>query len=261
MGFQDLNGGPVQIFPPFYSFTIAAFALVTGSEEIAGRVVSLLAGIALPVLVYAIARQMYGLTVARIAAFLVAVSPFLIATSANVMTESLYLALLFGAIVLALRLLATFDWRDAAALGIAFGLAYLTRPEGVVIGVAVIASVGVFLIRKSARRALQVTAVAYCALAILAVPYALFISRELGKPAFEATSGMNAAIATQILRGMTYDQAARGIDSAGQPVGAEVETDLRGFPQPRCGSGSRSHSRSRRTKRTTSFGLWYPNGF
>lgn len=236
-GFTDVGGGPFP-FPasiprePLYGILILAVTTITGNEEFSGRIISIVAGAVLPIVVFSIGRCLFGRNCGLVAALIVATSPFLIELSVAVLGESLFLLLLFTALAFASRAVKSASGTDAAWAGILFGLAYLTRTEGIAVGVAVILTIGALLLRRGAPAGAAAAAVVAgtFALGIVASPYVVFVSHVYGRPAFEAESGMNGVIARALLHGATYEQAANAIAADGRPVGGELFADLRTIP-------------------------------
>src|SRR2546427_628085 len=86
-----------------------------------------IAGLALAV------RRVAGERVGLAAAAIAAVYPALFALDSTVRSESLYALLIALALLGAYRLVERPTWRAAAALGVAIGLAALTRGEGLLL--------------------------------------------------------------------------------------------------------------------------------
>jgi hypothetical protein len=127
--------------PPVYSLTVAAVAKYlpvaaftgpaqdAGAFELAGQIASALHGAATIPLVYLLARRVATRDVARVAAALAAVSPFMARFSARVMSESAYTFFFVLALLAGFRLLRARSIRAAAVFGLATGVACLNRPE------------------------------------------------------------------------------------------------------------------------------------
>ncbi len=220
-GYVGLYGHVEQAFPPLYPLAIAAAAaLFHTSPEGAGTIVSLVSGCLLVVAVAAAARIAYGERTAVFAAFIAASTPFLIALSTTVLSDAAFLALATAGLALGL---AANRWpRPAteAACGLAFGVAYLCRPEAVVLVAAFIAICAIQRLRRGLpREALRVFAVTGLAFAICIAPYAAFLSHETGRPAIEGKTAINFGIGRRVEAGQTYTAAAYGVDEALRPVG------------------------------------------
>jgi 4-amino-4-deoxy-L-arabinose transferase-like glycosyltransferase len=124
---------PTATHPPLYTFVIAAATKlgITGDE--AQRSLGCAFGAGTIALVGLLGRRVAGEAVALIAAGIAACYPLLIAADGALMSETIY------ALLIALVLLAAYRLRDApsarraAILGVAIGLAALTRPEALLL--------------------------------------------------------------------------------------------------------------------------------
>jgi len=121
-----------NVFPPFYPLVISIFHLVIPDVELAGRLVSLICGLLLICGFYVAAKKFIGSAKALWGAFFLAVHPYLIRYSAQVLSESLA-TLLFAATVFFFFVGYT-DKRGGSILfsGFLLVLTYLTRPEYIV---------------------------------------------------------------------------------------------------------------------------------
>ena len=170
-GFTN-SGYPELHFTPLYPIVAGLFHALTGNFETASNLAYALFGGLLVLPVFVIARRIYGLKTARLAAVLTAIFPALTVDVLywGSLTEPLYLLLVYGA--LALLLVALEDDRPGlfAAAGALLGLAYLTRPEAVVyFGVyAIVASV--WLLNTPALRPRRI----WFVLGAFALPFVLF---------------------------------------------------------------------------------------
>ncbi len=195
-GFSNVGAWPAWMKPerlpmpetfkePGYPWLIWRLKPLAGGDPFrAGQMVSLLGGLALPLLLVALARRMTGdRAVALLAGLLAAASPVLIAQSVRVMVDSI-----FPATVIAALLLAALHRREAplpparalaldAAAGVALGCAFLLRGGAliVVLPLAVLA----FTHRPPAR-AFAGLAVTLAAAAAAASPFILRNLRLFG---------------------------------------------------------------------------------
>jgi 4-amino-4-deoxy-L-arabinose transferase-like glycosyltransferase len=128
------SGYPELHFTPLYPIVAGLFHVLIGDFETASNLVYALFGGLLLFPVFAMARRIYGVKTAWLAAVLMAIFP---ALTVNVLywgslTEPLYLSLLYGGLALLLIGLEDDRLGMLAAAGALLGLAYLTRPEAVV---------------------------------------------------------------------------------------------------------------------------------
>ena len=143
---------------PLYPLLTAVVSLPGLSLAFSARLVSWLAAGVLALALVGVARQLAapaaaGLTepedsaaardwsvgVAAATVALLALNPTLVDLSRSVLTEGLYVAVVYGGLLLLLLLCrgAGSDWRHGAALGALFALAFLARTEGLVFLVAI----------------------------------------------------------------------------------------------------------------------------
>jgi 4-amino-4-deoxy-L-arabinose transferase-like glycosyltransferase len=124
---------PTAEHPPFYSVVLAGLAELGGRSPDAQRLAGAAFGAGTIVAVGLIGRRLAGARAGLIAAGLAAVYPVLIAADGALMSESL-LGLLAGlSLLAALRLVERPTTGRALALGVALGLAALTRSEGLLL--------------------------------------------------------------------------------------------------------------------------------
>jgi 4-amino-4-deoxy-L-arabinose transferase-like glycosyltransferase len=170
-------------YHPLTSLALAGMHLVTGLElDAAARAVSILAGGFGTAAIFVLARDLFGLRCGVTAALLFAVHPRLVAISSNVQSDGLFVALVVVGAVGIWRALATGRSGVALGAGVATGLAYLTRPEGLVLGVLA----GVWLIadlwtrKLELRRVLALGAAFALGALLIASPYLVVMRSEEG---------------------------------------------------------------------------------
>lgn len=175
----DFSRGWSTVWPPLEPLGIAAFAAVAraagapgGPEllEAAGRALSVACGAALVVPVWLLARRLLPRRLAVVAVVFVAVHARLIQYSGAALTEAVFTLLLASAV-------AAWVHRRAAWSGVFFGLAYLARPEGLLI--AALFAVAATFPEFSPRRGRLAFALALVA---TTAPHVLLVSLELGRP-------------------------------------------------------------------------------
>lgn len=96
--------------PPLYLFMMAWLHNAGMYTETAGRLISIIAGVLLIIPVFLIAEMIFSTRLAAMAGFLVAVNPSLIKSSAKVMRDSLFLTLLFFAVLFILKAMKSERW-------------------------------------------------------------------------------------------------------------------------------------------------------
>jgi len=180
------SGYPELHFTPLYPIVAGLFHLLTGDFEKASNLVYALFGGLLLFPVFAMARRIYGVHTAWLAAVLTAIFPALTVKVLywGSLTEPLYLSLLYGGLALLLVGLEDDRLEMLAAAGALLGLAYLTRPEAVVyFGVFVI--VAWIWLFKGVKCGIRRTGFALGSFAlpflVLAVPYIWYLHVHTGQ--------------------------------------------------------------------------------
>ena len=208
------QGSPDLMFPFFYPLAIAFASMAFSNLELAGRAVSLVAGALLVMILYAIARHVYGRQTAVLCASLAAFHPLLIGFSAAVYSESAYLTLMMAGVYFGLRTLDGGTSWFPLLTGLCFGLAYLTRPEA--LSLAFLSALFVLIVgfaRKSGLRAALASSMRVLAVScFVAAPYIVYLTLHVGQIRVEGKTPINYAIGARITSGMSYARAAYEID-------------------------------------------------
>ncbi|HWL14606.1 MAG TPA: glycosyltransferase family 39 protein [Opitutus sp.] len=242
----SLEGGVQLLFPPLFPLLIAGVASLGLDVETAGRLVAIVAGTLLIVPVYAIARRLYQGRVAVLAAAIVALHPVLVHLSISVYSEGPFVALLLTAALFSLRCLHFASLRDAGLAGLFLGLAYLTRTEAAFypLLVAAIFLLAGYRLRVPPRRVALFAATVFGVFALVAAPYAVFLTVHTGSLRLEGKSALNLAMAERMNRGMSYVQASYGVSDDLREQGPilNVNTFIRTAPVENRSLGSLLHS-------------------
>ncbi len=179
----DWRNGFHPQWSPFYPFVAGLVARFTGDVELAGKLVSVFAGVGLVALLYRFYRQCYDAETAFVGAVGAAFFVHLLNYSAQAMTESLYLLLLVASLHAGWRALRENSLKYCCLTGILLGLSYLTRPEafGYFWLFAVLALTGKFSAQPAAHKRNAQCAIALLVGALLcAGPYIWFIHHAAG---------------------------------------------------------------------------------
>lgn len=196
----DWAEGLSTAWPPLYSLLIAlaSFAApgtIEGGDparfEIASRVVSVIAGTLLVIPSYLLARRYFSVGWAQVATILIATHPRLLHYSASALSEMTYTVCLLTALaafatifplvngqdssVGSSRRLPSRPWLRLGAAGSLFALAYLARPEGFFLALAML--LVAVLVEKRHRKYQWAFLVG---LLIFSLPYLLYLRSELG---------------------------------------------------------------------------------
>ena len=136
-----------NVHHPLYPVTILAISgpvrqLVGGSEvtvmQLSAQLASGLAGILLVVPTFFLGKELFDRKVGFWASAIFQCLPVGARVMSDALSESLFLLMSATALLLAVRAFRTGSWRQFGLCGLFAGLAYLTRPEGILIVVAVI---------------------------------------------------------------------------------------------------------------------------
>src|SRR5260370_10515706 len=175
--------------PPLFPFLISGASFVTRNYEQAGRLVSFVFGVLLPLPVFGVASLLFGRRTALIAAAMAILHPLLINLSLAIFPEGIYATLLLSAVYLVLRALNRPSIRAWLWVGAAFCFAYLARPEAVApLLIAALFALTAPAGPLSMRRKRAV--VALLAFAVLALPEVIFIYKATGKVRLDAKSAL-----------------------------------------------------------------------
>jgi len=175
-------------FMPAFPLLASGFASLGASGEFAGRLTSFLASVALfgALLWLGWAWLPRGALVSGL--LILSFLPLAIEYSAAVMTEMTYLAFLYIGLAVYFGRGGEFRVGHGALLGVVFGLAFLTRAEGVLFAIALpgIAAGEALLFEKRpgvSRRWAVWSSAFLVAFSLVAAPQIWRVSSELGRPA------------------------------------------------------------------------------
>lgn len=136
IGAGDLGTALRHAYHPLYPAATALLAPLAGGYEAAAVAISVVSGAAAVLFLYLFLRSAFDVRTAWIGAALLAVHSRAIEYSCDVQSDGLYLALFLGGSALAWSALRSGRVAPAAGAGALSGLAYLTRPEGLLVVVA-----------------------------------------------------------------------------------------------------------------------------
>jgi 4-amino-4-deoxy-L-arabinose transferase-like glycosyltransferase len=215
-----IAGTPELHYTPLLPALSGAVYLLTDDPELGTSFWYVLLGALVTLPVYYLARRAYGRRVALLSAFLVAIFPALSSSVLywGTMSEPLFIFLVYCGLWAAMVALDRDQVARFAIVGGLFGLAYLARPEGLVwlVGFAIL-SVLTWVLRKPplARNALARLGVCLAAFALLAVPYALFLSQHSGKWMATGKLGITYNIGQAVLDRdpVLYDKVTASLDA------------------------------------------------
>jgi hypothetical protein len=164
---------------PLYPVLVALVHAAGIDWENAGAAISIAGGTAAVGFAALFYRDAFGAAAAWIAAGLLVVHSRAADFSSDVQSDGLYVGLFLAGVWLAWRAIGRRSIALAIGCGVASGLAYLTRPEG--LGLAIVVALfaaGAWIARAwPLRDAVAIAAAAVLAAATVAAPYAIAISR------------------------------------------------------------------------------------
>ncbi len=169
-------------FHPAYSFFIYLTYFLIPDWELAGVTVSILASTLSVGGVYLFLRHAFGFRLAWMGTLIYAVQPHALRYGADVQSEGLYLLFFLVGVALLWRAFDEERWGFAAWAGVASGLAYLTRPEGLGLVIAGLMIAAMGLARRRWRLGPCVvwcTALSLSALVVMA-PYLFLLHAQEG---------------------------------------------------------------------------------
>lgn len=201
-----VDGGPSALRPPGYPYFLGAVYAASGDSVDAGRFANVALGGLAVLLLFLIARRIWGRRVGLIAAGMAAVFPPLVLLSRDLLSESLFIALELGAVLCVLNFRRAGDaLRWVVAAGVLTGLGALTRNPGIVLAIPI--AVGVWMLRPAfSPRALAAPAIVVLCTALTILPWTLRNVDEFGR-FVPITSSLGFALAG------TYNQASLNDDA------------------------------------------------
>ncbi|MGE0470169.1 MAG: ArnT family glycosyltransferase [Nitrospira sp.] len=217
------SGYPELHFPPLHPIFAGLCWLLTRDFEMASNLENALFGGFLLLPVFLIARRIYGVQTAWVAATLLAIFPPL---TVNVlywggMSEPLFLLLLFGGLALLLTGLDDNRIGMFTAAGALLGLAYLTREEAIVF-------FGIFLIFASAwlwkgvkictPRTWYALALFALPFVLLAAPYILYLHAHTGQWMISGKTNITWEAGGYGYGGKSLDHLYNDLDSSGKEI-------------------------------------------
>lgn len=173
----ELDKGLAEDFHPLYPLLISPIYPLFSEAERAGQFVSVILGTLTLIPVYFLGLKIFNFPTAVIASLLFACQPYLVRTSAEVLSEATYI--FFYATTIAL------GWQALTSKKICYyflasttgSLAYLARPEG--IGTLFILALWVLASRVRGRRLAAITSMSLAFL-LVAFPYLFYLKLETG---------------------------------------------------------------------------------
>jgi 4-amino-4-deoxy-L-arabinose transferase-like glycosyltransferase len=214
--------GPTAFRPPLFPAVLAATYKIVGTGSAhtrwtAARVVESILGALVAALVYLIGARLWGPTVGLVAGAIAALCPPLILVGSSLLSESLFIPLVLGAVLAALRFRADRRLRWLVICGAAIGCAALTRGNGFVLVIPLAALVWR---RGPWRAALRAPAVLLAAAIVTVLPWTIRNAIEFHRFVPLTTEGGYALAGTY--NGAT--QSRRGFEAVWYPPLEQMRT-------------------------------------
>ncbi len=162
---------PTAEYPPLFPALLSVLWRLGIHGVIAQREAMAGVGVVTVVLIGLLGRRVGGPTVGLVAAALAACYPMLFQPEGTLMAEALYAPLVVVVLLLAYRAHDHANIVNFALLGIAIGLATLTRAEGLLLGVVIAIGLGVARRDGSAGRRIGLVAVAIGVALLVVTPW------------------------------------------------------------------------------------------
>jgi 4-amino-4-deoxy-L-arabinose transferase-like glycosyltransferase len=173
---------PTANFPPLWPILLAAANKVGLDDVDSYRVVGSVLGAVTVALTALIGARVVNRRAGLVAAAIVAVTPALIATDGSLMADSLYVALVTAAVLVAYTAIDTPTWWRFGLLGALSALALLARSDALFVAPLLVA-VAVWRAGGATRgRRIALGFASLGAVVLLLVPWVLRNERQLGEP-------------------------------------------------------------------------------
>ncbi|NOZ04874.1 MAG: glycosyltransferase family 39 protein [Chloroflexi bacterium] len=216
---------PEVHYTPLYPLVTGFFNLIVHDLERASDVAYALFGALLLLPVWFLSRRVYGRRTAWTALALLAIFPPLTISVLywGTMTEPLYLFLVFGGLALLLAAHERQSWPAMGMAGVAFGLAYLTRPEAVsffVAGLLWWLLSAHFHRPQNPRLAAGGGGLFIAAFLLVSAPYVVYLHTQTGHWSLSGKLAVTWDIgrAVQDRDPAEYDRVTAGLDSEGKEI-------------------------------------------
>ncbi len=175
--------GLEHAYHPLYSFLMATLYKLVPSIELSGTIISVSFGTLTVIVFYLIGKGVFDRKVSFVSAFLLALHPYAVRFSADIISESTYFFFFVSALGLGFFAVKNRKPLLFALTGISSALAYLARPEGIGIFIIVISwcvlkdFVRIKAVWREKLVSILILVVSFC---VFTMPYLVYIKKDLG---------------------------------------------------------------------------------
>lgn len=222
-GFIDLSGAPMVTFPPGFPVFIGLLTQAVGDPVIAGRLISAAASALSVIPLMLIANCLFGRWTAAASGFIYAVMPLRLHVASKVWSESLYVLVVLSAVWLWMREGESSSRARAIGVGVLLGLACLVRPEAAACA-AVLVAFAVLGRRWWKTPSWESTALTAAALALVVLPYVVYLHAHTGRWNISVKGEMNYRIGIARSYDISWSEVAR-LDEDGAEMDLQVHTE------------------------------------
>lgn len=171
---------------PFYPLAVALFSYMVPNFELAGKLTSVLSSSFIIVPLFFFVKELFDKRTAFGASLLIAFFTYAASFSIYALTEPLYGFVAIAGIIVGWYSLQNKNVILAAITGILFGMAYLTRPEGLgfiltFVGVTVVVLLAQLIRRSRLTSYLLILLISAAGFVAVSIPYLLYLKGETGQ--------------------------------------------------------------------------------
>ena len=170
-------------YHPLYSMLIAVLSCFLKDSQLAGQIISIVAGSLLVIPIFYLGKSLFNESIAFVTGLLVAFHPYLARISADVVSDPLYILFFATGICVGWSALKRRSLPCFFLTGACTAFAYLTRPEG--IGIIIVIGFWILIVdgmrfEFPSRRGLVSLLLLVLAFLIFASPYLVYLKKDTG---------------------------------------------------------------------------------
>lgn len=177
----DFYGFFDTYWSPLYPFVLSFFVPFTDSPELPGILTSLVFSCLLPIPVFFLVKQHYGIKEGYLSAAITVVYQFLLDTSSVMVPEPIYFFLITCVVLVGWQTLNENKTWKFFLIGLLLGLSYLTRPEGIIyVGWFAVLILLKFFTNSNYKQGLKNILILVLGFLIFALPYLIYLREATG---------------------------------------------------------------------------------